>query len=612
MEQQLRQLHRTLQTDADTGLRVLEMAAAFTGRTAYGPASALALGLNRLGLSLKADGRLGSPTNHKLDLCTCNVQQIRVLLQATWGLRVADEVSHRPGLRGIPAPAPFLTDRLLRGLRPEQVPVIVKHVTGSFSSNVTKHKWDPGISPKCDLCQAPETKEHRFLHCPATEHVRRPWRPYVDEALSKYPHWLHGPFAVVPEDAAMAQLVFSTRSFPDCVSPASLALLDSLPRLRFYTDGSCNHPQNVWARHSAWAVVVDLTSSDDDIALRLHCWRTTGQLPACFAVVCQGVVPGAQTINRAELCAIVAVAKLVQHSRHDNAQVWSDSLFAIREHEKTVQDQACTHPDLSNLLQQSMPRQLQLEKVKSHQDPTALQGMEIWHAAGNNFVDLAAKAALKQDYGFLHDMVAGIAAEARNQNDLLYLFYRFLLEISEEEWRLKKDASHGPPSLVVGPEQPAEQWLDRWQEQYPCAGAKFDIPPFQNDWALASSTPPWFTQRVWHWASTKSWEASPKNSRGTTTLELLLDFVVTTGSCPPVHGSGAESTWIELKGTSWCYPTTLQDWCQLLMKSARQLERLSGIRLLPANRTTVRTLAPLGYDMAQSTPFRATASAHAG
>ena len=130
---------------------MLEMVEAFTGRAAYGPASALALGLKRMGPSLTMHGQLGSPTNHKLDLCTCNVQQIRVLLQAAWSLRVAEEVSHGTGLRHKLAPAPRLTDRLLHNLRSEQVSIIVRHITGSFSSNVTKHKWDPGISPKCDL-----------------------------------------------------------------------------------------------------------------------------------------------------------------------------------------------------------------------------------------------------------------------------------------------------------------------------------------------------------------------------------------------------------------------------------------------------------------------------
>ena len=52
----------------------------------------------------------------------------------------------------------------------------------------------------------------------------------------------------------------------------------------------------------------------------------------------------------------------------------------------------------------------------------------------------------KLDYGFLHDTVAGIAAETQGQKDLLFIFHRFLLELSAEEWRLKKEGA-GPRPL---------------------------------------------------------------------------------------------------------------------------------------------------------------------
>ena len=90
------------------------------------------------------------------------------------------------------------------------------------------------------------------------------------------------------------------------------------------------------------------------------------------------------------------------------------------------------------------------------------------------------------------------------------------------------------------------QGARHWQEQYPTQGCPFEVPPFQNDWALAASTPPWFTARVWHWASKQQWDECPADSCGTTSLELLLDFVITTGSCPPVRSSGPEASWIEL------------------------------------------------------------------
>ena len=429
------------------GLQVLEDASAFSGRTAYGPASALSLGLNRLELQLTADGALKGPSNHRVDLRTCNTQQLRALLQAAWGKQVANQCRHRTGLHEGLCPDPAMTDRLLRKLRPEQAPVIAKHIAGSFCCNVVKHKWDPGISPNCELCGAIETKEHRFLQRSATQHIRHAWMPYI---LRLFPHWLHGPYATVPEDVDMVQLVFNSRPVPTCVSATAVDLMNSLPRLRFYTDGSCSHPECPWARHCAWAVVLDLSHGQSDVEHRLQQWRDTRVLPPCFAVVAQGLVPGQQTINRAEQCAVIAAAKLTTQSRHSDAEVWSDSAYAICEHRRAVTSAPISeHPDLGNLLQQSKPECIHMEKVKSHQDMTCLEGMSVWHSAGNTYADEAAKAALKNDYAFLADAVLGIAQDCRKQADLLTIFHRFLLQLSEEEWRLKRSRQGEETALTA-------------------------------------------------------------------------------------------------------------------------------------------------------------------
>ena len=70
VEQQLRQLCRTLHHDAVLGLQILDDASHHRGRTAYGPAGSLAPSLSRIGVQLSADGILKGPSNHRLDLCT--------------------------------------------------------------------------------------------------------------------------------------------------------------------------------------------------------------------------------------------------------------------------------------------------------------------------------------------------------------------------------------------------------------------------------------------------------------------------------------------------------------------------------------------------------------
>ena len=74
--------------------------------------------------------------------------------------------------------------------------------------------------------------------------------------------------------------------------------------------------------------------------------------------------------------------------------------------------------------------------------------MELWHSAGYSFADQAAKAALKHDFGFLANTVEGIAKATQSQMDLLFMFHKFLLALSEEEWKLKKKGAGEAAALA--------------------------------------------------------------------------------------------------------------------------------------------------------------------
>ena len=81
---------------------------------------------------------------------------------------------------------------------------------------------------------------------------------------------------------------------------------------------------------------MDLTTCDEEIPCLLHEWRTSGILPPHFAVVAQGGVPGEQSINRAETCAILAAAQFVQACPQASAELWTDSTFAMTEHQRVL------------------------------------------------------------------------------------------------------------------------------------------------------------------------------------------------------------------------------------------------------------------------------------
>ena len=263
---------------------------------------------------------------------------------------------------------------------------------------------------------------------------------------------------------------------------------------------------------------------------------------------------------------------------------------------RSLNGEASLHPDLGDLLMQSQPQQLRLRKVKSHQDSDNLEGMDLWDALGNNFADTVAKSALKQDFAFLKDAVQGMHAYTLQQLDFLHLYCKFLVELSEAEWELKKQVNvRVQQALAVTSENHAgHPVFMHWEQQFPCPGTCYTIPDMALDWALAASSPPWYTHRLWSWLQGLEWSDAGQRSAGVTSLELLVDFVACTGSCPPVRATRDGEAWTELRNSTLAYPITLQEWGQALMKSIRQLERLTGIALIPAGRTKVYTLRPLG------------------
>ena len=85
-------------------------------------------------------------------------------------------------------------------------------------------------------------------------------------------------------------------------------------------------------------------------------------------------------------------------------------------------------------------------------------------------------------------------------------------------------------------------------------------------------------------------------------MELLVDFIGSTGVCPPlaITDSGGGQMPVDPRTTPGSLlPGTLRLWTQHLLDAARQLQALSGRKLLPDKRHKVFSLSPLGRVEAQ-------------
>ena len=82
--------------------------------------------------------------------------------------------------------------------------------------------------------------------------------------------------------------------------------------------------------------------------------------------------------------------------------------------------------------------------------------------------------------------------------------------------------------------------LAEWHALTPTVLQVMAYPDLQTTWLEAAPWPPWFVARVWSWSTQLRWPVDAPVSRdlaGISILELLADFIATTGAAPPLVGA---------------------------------------------------------------------------
>ncbi|CAE7432363.1 lrrc6, partial [Symbiodinium sp. KB8] len=499
---------------------------------AIGPATSLAMALRRNGWVLYANGVGKGPGHTVFDLCTGAAAKIRAAVRAAWGHELPTRVQHRNGMLQCPVPAPDIMHKCLLRF-PDKVRLFLAQSTvGALLSDAAKATWDPLQDPTCQLCGGKDTKEHRLLTCPVTEAIRRPFQGLLEHVSSEQRYWLHCAYPSPHEDEPLLRLVWQSRRIPPAPSPVPALQHVESTTLQMFTDGSCSNPTCPAARHASWAVLLYTGPEPVDADLLLARWQGRTLSTIFFHVVAQGVVPGEQTIARAEFIALCQASQVALQRPQLEAQIWSDSSTALRAAQQVQVEGPATVPAFARDLLDStadnlFPASHRLLKVKAHASPAEVPHADILPTLGNTFADEAAKAARQADLELVINTTEAVAEWRRQEADRLYMFFQYQLELAKRVKPLKAAVELPQGSTMSRPLEHAD-FIGRWGElSTGRAAAAWRAAPRGGSSPRDQVRDAWFQQLWWSEPTT-----SDQKFTGITFLELLVNFALVTRSLP--------------------------------------------------------------------------------
>ena len=445
-----------------------------------GPARALRHYVQRLGWSISTEGNLLIDPWTTISLTDADFGLLRQLVERDW----ADDISRRltrHHWKNAPALDCIATVGLCRTFTDADRACLVRELAGGFLLQSRKSKFNEDLDESCPLCGLLDTTEHRVLHCETLAEVRDRYPAVVQWLQEMDPIHLHWPFAFQHSDNSMTATMLRAQPKPDLhILPAGNQ------RARFYTDGSCVFPAHSCIRWAAYGIIQDLrdptTWSYEDL-LNLHF-----ETPNAFQIVAVGLCPGRQTIQRAELEAVLLLLE-----NDTDIDVYTDSAYVILQVQRIrsgapITDLAlCPNYDQLLRLHRVLTTTVHtpgIWKVKAHQKvDRTFTYEELLHATGNQHVDEVAKKAANSLGGPLQTVLRQQAAEYLEHRERLLQHLSFRVDLNKQ--RTLCIAKQNQPEDVTPPDtDSAFHTLVTWQVRQPHWKAD---PDFRDDRVLFAS-----------------------------------------------------------------------------------------------------------------------------
>ena len=430
-----------------------------TLQTVVGPASALGFVLKSLGWQLDAEGILHTEAFLSFPLQGISQKRVRRLLERAWMDRLIMMHTQRRSWFHFPDICPLSTRVVLCKFSDSERKLLTLEIAGGYQLAHQKHKWAHDADGSCEHCQQPDSRRHRLLDCPIGNEVRAPFHEVIAHCDNEGYLFPDFPAITIQPEVDTHRLLHFAASDP-VWDPATLdAIFQHLERfheLRWYTDGSCFHSHSVATRYAAFAVVWDMTQSEQEREYVARRFSDTGEKTQVFQTVAVGRSKGEQDILRAELSAIASIILTV-----GRGTIHTDSLVAQRwvTFVLTANSPAAfagfDHFDiLLSIWHRRHHVDVDLVKVKAHQDlDSLLDPCEVFHALGNAHADTEAKKACRE----LHpDFVQALEKVHATQRDMMQTLEQLLrLHLLLVPIRAAAIAQPAPAGAVIQHDQRA-------------------------------------------------------------------------------------------------------------------------------------------------------------
>lgn len=480
----------------------------------------------------------------KLHLLHSSRDSILSWLVWTWQQDVVNQFSLRKGHHLCPPVSIDDTVAIIKAFPIASQKFLLEEISGGFQTQHQKAAWDANTTDQCRYCPFPDSRFHRVFQCPATEHVRSQFAEVTEHYLAVDSNVHELPVIMQPPQDEFIRMCHHLH--PEAIIDENLLGklrgLSVLAPVVFFTDGSCQHPSHRSSRVAAYAIVLDVCTSNDQRRDMARQYQLTGSIPDTLKVISVARTTGSQSIYRSELFAILKICEWLE-----NTEIYSDSaaaLSAVNRCQLASSSETLCMAAESDLLQRLWPRVQQsnrvFHKIKAHNDPMMTKDLlECYLQLGNLVADSAAVhtarhhfpslvADLNEHHGFL-----------TTQRNMLKKLYEMHLELSKCRLQLSATldvAEQSPPTVVVKKNFLHEfcNWVvvDRWNPP---------VISFNNTkcgaWGMTLSglLLEWF--REIHWPTT----ATEPDTVGVTWLEMVACFCHWTGFLFPVKRTGLDN-----------------------------------------------------------------------